>query len=315
MIDLELSWHQAAATAGAHALGTVALRRSRRPKLVAASTFTQESALVLALFALWQYAGSFAVMGPDGALGRARWIWSAERTAHLPSETWVQGLFLPHPLLVQFFNLYYDSLHFPVLITCLVWLFVRHRDAYRRWRTTLVVFTGACLAIQLVPVAPPRMLAGTGLVDTAVLYHQSVYGTVAGFNADELSAMPSVHVGWAVLVAVAVITTARSRWRWLALAYPAATTLAVVVTANHFWLDGIVAAAVLGLALLGQAAGRAALARARARAQASDSGLFPARRTWHDPGTSLPTSARGPNGDISSGVGDSRPAPERHRSA
>jgi hypothetical protein len=313
VIDLELSWHQAAAAAGALAAGTVVLRRSRRPKLAAVSTFTQESSLVLALFALWQYAGSFAVMGTGGALGRSRWIWYAERVAHLPSETWVQSLFLPHPLLVQFFNLYYDSLHFPVLIATLIWLFVRHRDAYRRWRTTLVLLTGGCLAIQLVPVAPPRMLPGTGLIDTAVLYHQSVYGAVAGFNADELSAMPSVHVGWAVLVAVAVITTARSRWRWLALLYPAATTMAVVVTANHFWLDGIVAAAVLALVLLGQAAGRAALARARARA--SDSGLFPARRTWHDPGTTLPTSARGPNGDISSGVGDSRPAPERHRSA
>jgi PAP2 superfamily len=309
VIDLELSWHQAAATAGALAVGTLALRRSRRPGLVAASVFTQESALVLALFALWQYAGSFGFMGPGGALGRSRWIWHAERLAHLPSETSVQRLFLPHPLLVQFFNLYYDSLHFPVLITCLIWLFARHRDSYRRLRTTLVVFTGACLLIQLVPVAPPRMLRGTGLVDTAVRYHQSVYGAVAGFNADELSAMPSVHVGWAVLVAVAVITTARTRWRWLALLYPAATTLAVVVTANHFWLDGIVAAAVLGLVLAGQAAGRAALARA------ADSGLFPARRTWHDPGTTLPTSARGPNGDISSGVGESRPAPERHRSA
>jgi PAP2 superfamily len=309
VIDLELSWHQAAATAGALAVATVALRRSRRPRLVTAGLFTQESALVLALFALWQYAGSFALMGPDGALGRSRWIWHAERLMHLPSETWVQRLFLPHPLLVQFFDLYYDSLHFPVLLTCLLWLFVRHRDAYRRLRTTLVVFTGACLAIQLIPVAPPRMLPGTGLADTAVLYHQSVYGTVAGFNADELSAMPSVHVGWAVLVAVAVITAAGSRWRWLALLYPAATTLAVVVTANHFWLDGIVAAAVLGLVLAGQAAGRAALARA------ADSGLFPARRTWHDPGNTHPVNARGTNGDISSGVGESRPAPERHRSA
>jgi PAP2 superfamily len=313
VIDLELSWHQAAATAGALAVGTVALRRSRRPRLAAASVFTQESALVLALFALWQYAGSFGLMGPGGALGRSRWIWHAERLVHLPSETWVQGLFLPHPLLIQFFNLYYDSLHFPVLITCLIWLFVRHRESYRRVRTTLVLLTGACLLIQLVPVAPPRMLPGTGLVDTAVLYHQSVYGTVAGFNADELSAMPSVHVGWAVLVAVAVITTARTRWRWLALLYPAMTTLTVVVTANHFWADGIVAASVLGLALAGQAAGRAVLARARART--GKTGLYPARPAWDDPGDNVPTGARGPNGDISSGVGESRPAPERHRSA
>jgi hypothetical protein len=309
VIDLELSWYDAAAAAGALGAGTVALRRSRRPRLAAASVFTQETALVLALFALWQYAGSFALLGPGGALGRSRWIWHAERVLHLPSETSVQHVFLPHPLLVQFFDLYYDSLHFPVLIACLIWLFVRHRDSYRRLRTTLVIFTGACLLIQLIPVAPPRMLPGTGLADTAVLYHQSVYGSVAGFNADELSAMPSVHVGWALLVAVAVITTARTRWRWLAVLYPAATTLVVVVTANHFWLDGIVAAIVLGLALAGQAATRAALARA------AKSGLYPARPAWHDPGDALQAGARGPDDDINSQAGESRPAPERHRSA
>ena len=58
--------------------------------------------------------------------------------------------------------------------------------------------------------------------------------------------MPSVHVGWAILVAIAVIGTARTRWRWLILLYPALTTLVVVVTANHYWADGIVAAALLG---------------------------------------------------------------------
>ena len=249
MIDLELSWHQAAAAAGGLAVATVALRATRKPRLRAVSVFAREIALVLGLFALWQYAGSFSVMGPDGALGRSRWIWNFERAVHLPSETTIQHFFLPHPLLIQFFNLYYDSLHFPVLIACLVWLFVRHRASYGRWRTTLVLFTAISLAVQLIPVAPPRMLSGTRLVDTAVLYHQSVYSAVAGFNADQLSAMPSVHVGWAVLVAVAIIATARSRWRWLALLYPAMTTLAVVVTANHFWLDGIVAIVILAVVL------------------------------------------------------------------
>ncbi len=249
MIDLELSWRQAAGAAGGIAVATVALRAAGKPRLSSVAAFTQETALVLGLFALWQYAGSFSVMGPGGAIGRARWIWRFERTVHLPSEEAVQHFFLPHPLVVQFFNLYYDALHFPVLIACMVWLFVRHRQSYRRWRTTLVAFTGTCLVLQLIPVAPPRMLPGTRLVDTAVLYHQSVYSTVAGFDPDQLSAMPSVHVGWAVLVAIAIITTARSKWRWLALLYPAMTTLAVVVTANHFWLDGIVAAAILGIVL------------------------------------------------------------------
>jgi hypothetical protein len=56
---------------------------------------TQESALVLGLFALWQFAGSFSVMGPGGALARGRWIWHLERVLHLPSETSVHRLFLP----------------------------------------------------------------------------------------------------------------------------------------------------------------------------------------------------------------------------
>jgi hypothetical protein len=161
MPDLELSWHAATIIAGCLALAVPSLRRSPSRFLAGSVPYAQESAVILGLFALWQYAGSFGVMGPDGALGRAQWIWDAERVAHLPSETTVQAFFLPHPLIVQFFNYYYASLHFPVL------------------------------------------------------------------------------------VAILIIGAARTRWRWLWLLYPAATTLIVAVTANHFWADGIVAAAVL----------------------------------------------------------------------
>jgi hypothetical protein len=245
MPDLELSWRAAAIIAGCLALAVPSLRRSPRRFLAGSVPYAQESAVILGLFALWQYAGSFGVMGPDGALGRARWIWHAERVVHLPSEASVQALFLPHPLIVQFFNYYYASLHFPVLVGTMIWLFVRHRDRYPAARTTLVALTAACLLIQLIPVAPPRMLPSTGMLDTAIEYGQSVYSATAGFNPDQLSAMPSVHVGWAVLVAILIISAGRSRWRWLWVLYPAATTLIVVATANHFWADGIVAAALL----------------------------------------------------------------------
>jgi hypothetical protein len=75
--------------------------------------------------------------------------------------------------------------------------------------------------------------------------------------------MPSLHVGWAVLIAVAVIHVSTSRRRWWILLHPALTALAVVVTANHFWLDGIVAAGLLGLSML--AVGAVDRARARYR--------------------------------------------------
>ncbi len=216
----------------------------------------RESALLFGLYALWQFAGSFTVMSTAGAIPRARWLWHAERVLLLPSETSLQRPFLAHPALVQAFNLYYDILHFPALGACLIWLYARHRNAYPPVRTTVALFTGLSLLIQLIPVAPPRLLPGTGLVDTAVRYGQSVYSWHGGFDADEFSAMPSVHVGWALIVAIAVITVSRNRWRWLAAAYPALTLLVVVVTANHFWLDGIVAGLLVLLVLLAQRTGR-----------------------------------------------------------
>ncbi|HEY1920976.1 MAG TPA: phosphatase PAP2 family protein [Streptosporangiaceae bacterium] len=221
------------------------------------AAFVQEAGIVLALFALWQLAGSHPAFGVDGAIGRAQWLWHTERVLHMPSETTIQRAFLPHPLLVQAANLYYAGLHFAGLIICLTWLFIWHRASYPRVRTTVVLFTFMSLAVQFIPVAPPRMLPGDGLIDTAITYGQSVYGSDAGFNPDQLSAMPSVHIGWALLIAVVVVHVSRSRWRWLALGYPVLTTLAVVVTANHYWLDGLAAAALLALALLMQRAGQA----------------------------------------------------------
>ena len=213
-----------------------------------------ESALLFLLYGLWQFAGSFTVMGTSGALPRARWLWDAERTLYLPSETALQRLILGHPLLVQACNIYYDVLHFPLLGACLIWLYARHRTSYPRIRTTVALFTGVSLLIQLIPVAPPRLLPSTGMVDTAVQYGQSVYSWGGGFDADEFSAMPSVHVGWALIVAIAVITVSRNRWRWLAAAYPVLTLLVVVVTANHFWLDGIAAGFLVVLVLVVQRA-------------------------------------------------------------
>jgi membrane-associated phospholipid phosphatase len=61
--------------------------------------------------------------------------------------------------------------------------------------------------------------------------------------------MPSMHVAWAVLFAVAVILATRTAWRWLAVVYPAVTTSVVVVTGNHYWLDGIVGVLLLAVAV------------------------------------------------------------------
>ena len=132
-----------------------------------------------------------------------------------------------------------------LLIAMLIWLFAWHRDGYPGVRNAMAASTAICLLISFVPVAPPRLLPGAGIVDLAARYGQSVYSAVgSSAGTDQLSAMPSVHVAWSVLVAWAVITRARSRWRWLILLHPAVTVFVVVATGNHYWADGIVAAAI-----------------------------------------------------------------------
>ena len=238
-------WTWAAAAAACLLVAGVALRRAgRAPKR---SDLALETAIVLALYSLWQQGGSLAVDHVAGAVSHARGVWHFERLVHLPSEVSVQGLVLSHPLLVQGLNAFYDIVHVPALIAFLLWMYFRHRGEYTKWRTIGAILTGACLLIQMIPVAPPRLMTDLGFVDTAMRYKESVYAPGGIGDATQLAAMPSVHVGWAVFISVAVIAVSRSRWKWLVIAHPVATVFAVVATANHWWLDGIVASASLPL--------------------------------------------------------------------
>src|ERR1051326_6274121 len=161
--NLMWTWQEAWAVAGALAVGWGVLRWLRVwPR---GQPFLGEAALIIGLYVLWQFAGSLAGSGTYAAVGRGQWIWNAERSAHLLSEHTVQGWILPYPIIVQAANLYYDAMHFGVMIVFLVWTFARHRDVYPRWRTTIALLTVACLLIQLIPVAPPRMIPGLGMVD------------------------------------------------------------------------------------------------------------------------------------------------------
>ena len=265
-----LPWNVAALMAGALALFGHGARtrtagpRSGRWRLAGAVAW--EAAIVLALYTLWMKLADLTVTESAGAVPRAEWIWHTEHRLHFPSELSLQRAVLAHPVAVQALNRFYEIVHVPALIIFLIWMFARHRDVYPRWRNALAVLTLACLFIQTIPVAPPRLLPGLGFVDTAVRYGQSVYGTGGLRIAPQLAAMPSVHVGWAVFIAVAVICTSTSRWRWLIVAHPVLTMVAVVATANHWYLDGVVAAALLPIAFaVVVAAERSAQALGRAR--------------------------------------------------
>jgi PAP2 superfamily len=225
------------------------------PRVPILAPFAREATLISGLYALWQLAGTLSVLGTTGAFARGDWLERTERAWHLPSEASVQRAFIHDGWIIQGANIYYATMHFGVLFVFLIWLFVRHRDRYAKVRRVLALTTLVCLAIQLVPVAPPRLLSGYGYVDTAEQYGQSVYSL--GLGADQLSAMPSVHVAWAVLIAWAAARIGRGPWRWLGTAHAVVTVFVVVVTANHFWADGVVAVGVLAVcAVLEEAASR-----------------------------------------------------------
>jgi hypothetical protein len=260
-----LTWDQAAVLALLLALAGVLVRPSGRQWLVVATAVCRETGLILALFSIWQLAGRLSLLRLDDAKGHALWLWHVERALHFPNEIALQRVFLPHPLIIKAFNVYYATMHFPGLIVFLIWLWARHREHYPPVRNVVAMTTAACLLIQLIPVAPPRMFTDLGFVDTAIRYSQSVYGIGGSGFADQLSAMPSVHVAWAVLVGAYVINISRSRWRWLVLVHTTLTILIVTVTANHWWLDGVVAVMLLGLAVITERWSRIAINRVRAR--------------------------------------------------
>ena len=68
--------------------------------------------------------------------------------------------------------------------------------------------------------------------------------------ANQIAAMPSLHFGWAMIEAMAVVSVLSSRWRWLIVIHPALMTLSIIATANHWWIDAA-AAALIVLAAVG----------------------------------------------------------------
>jgi hypothetical protein len=258
-----MSSHTALEIAVPTGLFGVVARPPNDQRVVRLAAFARELAIVLVLYALWQRVGTISVVKVDGAVSAGHSIWHWERLLHLPNERIVQRAFLPHPWIVQTLNAFYATVHVPSMIVFLPWLWLFHRERYASVRNVVALTTLFCLAVQLWPVAPPRLVPSLHVFDTPALYHQTVYPSFGANGPAQLSAMPSIHVAWALIIGIAIVVVAKSRWRWLALAHPLLTMLVVVVTGNHYWLDGIVAAPIAAVAFGIDRAGRTLLDRRR----------------------------------------------------
>ncbi len=258
------SWQLSATLAGLLTVITVTLRlliathrvsagpTTRGRRITAARSFSQEFAVVMALQGLWQWVGGRVRTHAAGAMEHAVDVERIQHWLHLPDQLALQHAVLPHHDLVRLLNVYYDFAHLNSMGAFLIWVWWRHRDRFRTVRNTVVFSTLICLLVQMFPVAPPRLLVGGGFVDTALQYGQSVYGPYATGLTSQLTAMPSVHVAWAFIVAVYVARLGRGPLRWLGVVHLALTVFVVTATANHWWLDGIVAALIVLVVMAGQ---------------------------------------------------------------
>ncbi|MFJ4775795.1 phosphatase PAP2 family protein [Streptomyces sp. NPDC088762] len=213
----------------------------------------RELLLVAGLFTVYKAGRMLSTGRTDEAFRNAARIRDAESALHLPGEGAVQRLLLHGDALVHGANTYYAAVHFPATALFLVWLYLRRPHHYLWTRRVLAVLTGAALALHLAfPLAPPRMLGEADLIDTGRVYGPTVYGAAPATDtmANQFAAMPSLHFGWALMLALGMIAATRSAWRGLWLLHPLLTLLVVVGTANHYWLDAIVATVLLGAALL-----------------------------------------------------------------
>jgi len=179
----------------------------------------------------------------DSAFANARQVVDVERSLHVFGEHRIQELTMGVDGLIQFLNHYYVMVHFPLSFAFIGWVVLRHRDLYPRFRNWFLSVTFAALAIHVAyPLAPPRMLDQHGFVDTLQRYGPSIYAQDTNQSvANQFAAMPSLHFGWALLVALMFIRIKRTRLSWLALVHTAVTLLAIVATANHYLADAAVA--------------------------------------------------------------------------
>jgi hypothetical protein len=213
-----------------------------------------EALVVVWLCWVYDAINNLAPARVHAALAHGWGVLHLERALDLDPEVALNRWLAGHHTLGLLLSDYYDNAHFVVTLGLLGWLWYRRADLYRPLRSTLVAINVLGLAVfWLYPTAPPRLLAGGGFSDVVASTH-ALGGWHAGSLApvaNQLAAMPSLHMGWAVWCSLALWRLSPSPWaRGAAVLYPCLTCLAVLATGNHYLLDVFAGLATAAVAVL-----------------------------------------------------------------
>jgi hypothetical protein len=191
-----------------------------------------------------------ASVGATHAFNNARDIIHLEKLLGMYHERWIQQQFLDWHGFIEFWNLFYGTFHFFVTIGALLVLFFKFPARYPKWRNTLACTTAlALIGFATYPLMPPRLLpASYDYIDTL-----RAYGSLWSFDSgamnkisNQYAAMPSLHFAWSTWCAFVLFPVLRWNW-WKAVIalYPVMTLFAIIVTANHYWIDAAGGAVIL----------------------------------------------------------------------
>ena len=208
-----------------------------------------EAAAVLTLYGLYELARALVVADRAQADAHAHRLVALERSLHLFVELNLQRAVQTLPGLTRVLGVAYLTLHLAVTAGVLLWLHRRHPEGFPFVRTALLLASGLALVGFLVyPTAPPR-LAGVGILDTVSGRHVDLNRGLVSSLYNPYAAVPSMHIGYALLVAVALLHHGRRLLvRAIGALYPPFVVLVIVATGNHFFLDAAAGALVAGLA-------------------------------------------------------------------
>jgi hypothetical protein len=223
----------------------------------------------LALFAGAYYLYRIVRGFVDGQAGvafeNARTLVHFERSLGLFFEPGLQAWARGEEWLLTAANWMYVNSHFVVTTMFLVWLYIARNHAFYYVRNMFMVAMGFALAGYLAyPTAPPRFMPEWGFTDSVASFVGEGAENSANVLYNPFAAVPSMHVAFALMIAIPAFFLVRNRvLKALWTVYPAVVTFVVVVTANHFWMD-----ALLGAMVAAASASAASYGFARARPEA-----------------------------------------------
>ena len=174
------------------------------------------------------------------AVANSRSLYDLERSLNIDIEPGLNNWLVSRDALRVVANYEYALTYLISSFGLIVWLYLRRPTTYRWARTSFIVLNVASLiCFAVYPVAPPRLVANLGFTDTVVLDRTwGSWGSPLVSHANQLAAMPSLHIGWALWVSV-ILATIASGWvsQTVSGVHVLLTLLVIMATANHYLID------------------------------------------------------------------------------